>query len=1156
MAGNGSIESLTLEINARSEGAEKAVDKLISTLERLQTKTANLGLGNVGTQLKGIQKAASGFGSEQAAGMERILRALEKLQTLSNIKISSSIGNQLNKLIKAAEQIKNTDAPAEVQRLADALKELSGIGKISIGPALNQLNKLPDISKNLEGVDMEKFAAQIRKVTEALKPLATEMDKVSRGFSAFPEKLKRVLAETDKIPESNTKAALSYENLAAKVSLTIHAVQQIWNIIEKVVNFIGEEAETVNLFNVSMGQYAEEAGKYAENVARLLGIDPLEFMKNQGVLMSMATGFGVAGDEAYKMSQNLTQLGYDLSSLFNMDVATATQKIQSGLAGEIEPLRTLGYDLSNARLQQIALANGIDKTVESMTQAEKASLRYLAIMSQQTQAHGDLARTMDSLMNQWRQLKTAVTEAARAIGNLLLPIVQIIVPILTEAAYAVRDFANSLALILGIEPITEQANAFADVVTSIEDANGSLDTTVNELESVESGITGATKEAAKFKKMLLGIDELNVLNEKTGETAYGGTGTGVLGALGYPAASGDWRGQTNSPLYNFENPEFDYEAQLKKLAADYNFFKNLGATENQLNSLEQVVSILGGTTEQTNSITEETGNIWSEIFEQVHQTTSEVTKFAGKTTALTVASAGILTVRDWGRKLLGGKVSKDAGKAAASAGKTAASKTAKAADWVDDAFDGAVGAGGMHSKSFVDDMVSSEKTAKLTKLKSTFGKVAQGVAGLGLAYAGSTAQIDAFMKVLEGGSIAKDAGILFEDYVGNVANVAGMAIAGNSLGQALIGGAAGGIAAGSKTLATGLLDATTNGLNLLNGMQIMGSAAEIGASIGSAVGGPIGAGVGAGLGVAAAGIMEFQVKAEESAEKIGVDFNESLAQIPLQADTGFFQPMQSGFFALGQFIADKALGTKNDLVSKSQETMSGTENSYLNPSREKHTSLFSYIGEKAASAKERIVSAFSAANSGVTSAFFNPVQATAASTSSVIDSNFVNLGTKIATSFQTASTKVRTSFQNLGTWFNTNVATPIGDALTRLNNSITTVMNRSSAAQYNSSNTYRGWAAVNTYATGGFPSVGEMFVARERGPELVGRIGNQTAVANNGQIISGIKQGVYEAMMAAGGGQGANISVNVNGRNLLTIVAEEARRETIRTGVNPLTQGG
>lgn len=153
--------------------------------------------------------------------------------------------------------------------------------------------------------------------------------------------------------------------------------------------------ENLNLFTVSMGKYADSAKAYAETVQAALGIDPSEWMRNQGIFMNMVSGFGVVEEKARLMSQNLTQLGYDLSSLYNIDISEAMQKLQSGIAGEIEPLRRLGVTLDETTLQQIAYNNGINLSVQEMNQAQKSQLRYIAIMQQSGNAMGDMARTVN-----------------------------------------------------------------------------------------------------------------------------------------------------------------------------------------------------------------------------------------------------------------------------------------------------------------------------------------------------------------------------------------------------------------------------------------------------------------------------------------------------------------------------------------------------------------------------------------------------------------------------------------------------------------------------------------------------------------------------------------------------------------------------------------
>lgn len=151
--------------------------------------------------------------------------------------------------------------------------------------------------------------------------------------------LSSVASGIGKVAKATEKASLSFTNLYHKLKTVVRGFETAGKAIYSAVEKASEYNEVVNLFSVSLGQYAEEAGRYADTVSEAMGIDPAEWMRSQGVFMTLATGFGVAGDRAYKMSQQLTQLGYDISSFQDISVAEAMQKLQSGLSGEIEPLK-------------------------------------------------------------------------------------------------------------------------------------------------------------------------------------------------------------------------------------------------------------------------------------------------------------------------------------------------------------------------------------------------------------------------------------------------------------------------------------------------------------------------------------------------------------------------------------------------------------------------------------------------------------------------------------------------------------------------------------------------------------------------------------------------------------------------------------------------
>jgi len=412
--------------------------------------------------------------------------------------------------------------------LVDALKPLESVQKSGFSSLASGLDKLVKIAPQIDTVteslkktDLDSFADQCNRVAAAITPLATQMEKVAAGFSAFPAKIQRLLKGNTSLAASNNTLGKSYVNLAAKISLAYMGLKRIVGVIASWITASNQYIEDMNLFTVSMGQYAEEAYKYAQQVGEIMGINPGEWMRNQGVFMTITEGFGVASDRAYTMSKNLTQLTYDLASFFNISTSDAFQKLESGISGELEPLRRLGYDLSVARLQQEAYNLGIEKSVSAMTQAEKAELRYYAIMTQVTTAQGDMARTLEAPANQLRILQAQVDQAARALGNLFLPVLKAILPYAIALAKAIRLVAEIIAGFFGVSipDFDTGADAIGGVASGADEA--------------ADGLGDASKKAKELKNALLGIDELNVISppddSSAGAGGVGGIGGGGLG---------------------------------------------------------------------------------------------------------------------------------------------------------------------------------------------------------------------------------------------------------------------------------------------------------------------------------------------------------------------------------------------------------------------------------------------------------------------------------------------------------------------------------------------------------------------------------------------------------------------------------------------------
>ena len=522
MADNVEIQGLEFQIVNDSTQAVTGLQNLINTLNRLKTATNGgaTGLSKTAQGIRELSNSLKGLNSGDASQkITRLTNALTALSQVGNVKISSSIANQLTAINTALAGLKWTDGD-KLTSLANGLRPLSELGKANMTTFINQLSKLPKVIEDLEAADIDKFTQQMTALAAAMKPFADEMQKVSNGFSAFPSKIQKLITSTEKYNASARKATTTTGKFTSRLkALNVAAVaitfRKIGHFIAQAVTESNKYQEDLNLFTVALGQYAAEAQNYAEKVSDVMGIDPAQWLRNQGVFNTLLTGFGDTAERAQLMSQNLTQLGYDISSFFNISIEDAMQKLQSGISGELEPLRRLGYDLSQARLEQTALNLGIKESVANMTQAEKAELRYYAIMTQVTTAQGDMARTLEAPANQLRILQAQFTQAARAIGNIFIPALNAILPYAIAVVQVIREIANALANLAGFK-LTEVDYSG---VNSAAVGAGSL----------ADNLDDAAGAAKKLKQYTAGFDELNVFAPNTGS----GSGAGAGGAGGF-----------------------------------------------------------------------------------------------------------------------------------------------------------------------------------------------------------------------------------------------------------------------------------------------------------------------------------------------------------------------------------------------------------------------------------------------------------------------------------------------------------------------------------------------------------------------------------------------------------------------------------------------
>jgi hypothetical protein len=522
------ITSLSVEISAESQGAELNIDKLATAISNLRTK------GNVAKVCSSLDKLSASISALKSAstGLDGLSKITSFMNGLANVDLTQSakgirsVANALNKI--SSVNLGNMDFSglgSKMNSLKNGLSPISSISDSSIkslrgvSSAINSIAKIPSITKKLDSKTLDDFAEVCKKVASAISPLASKLDMVGRSFSSLPSKIKSAVNSTTRFSSANQKASTSLSSLASQLeaikkrAAQLVSLKAIATYLANAVTKFNDFYEATDLFNNAMGELSGQATELINKMESLLGIDPTEAMTNIATIQSLATSFGLASDKAYILSKNLTQLAYDESSYWNKDTATTFTAIASAISGELEPIRRLGVDLSQARLQQELLALGFNKQVSSLSQADKAVLRYIAIMKQTTNIQGNLAQTISSPANMVRILKSEISQLAKAVGQLLYPAFKAILPVLIAAVDLIKEFVVSLASVFG------QKIEFTDFSKTQKDIGG--------VTSAMDDTADATKAAAKAAKdYTMGFDELNIIDpsQNSGSSGFGSGG--------------------------------------------------------------------------------------------------------------------------------------------------------------------------------------------------------------------------------------------------------------------------------------------------------------------------------------------------------------------------------------------------------------------------------------------------------------------------------------------------------------------------------------------------------------------------------------------------------------------------------------------------------
>lgn len=512
-----------------------------------------------------IDKLSIVFESDVDGAVNAIDKLTGALQRLNQgIKIDGNVATTLNSLSRLDKVVnglntKNVDAFSKgIRNLVEALKPLEKIGDSGLGKTLNSLSNISKTISKLDQADLGKFSGQMNQISSAMAPLAQNGNQLSDVFSKMPSAVASASKSLDTYNSKSRGAKVHTGGLFSAISSLVSGARGIHSTFSSLNSTFGffynesaEYIEQLNLFNVAMGSAAQSASAFAQKVSDAMGIDPGKWMEYQGTLNMMIEGFGVASDKAQIMSQNLTQLSYDYSSLMNVDVSTAFDKIQSAMSGQIKGLKEYGNNVSVAMVKQTGLKYGLQGNVSTWDQNTQAIMRYITIMNNASKVDvfNDMARTINTPSNAVRILAQQFNLLRRAVGNIASVFATAVIPYIQVAVELLNKFASFVAGLFGFKLPTID-------YSGLEKGSGAMDDMADSAKDAGSSVGGATKKVKDLKKELqtLGFDELNILNSPKNDSDSGGSGGGSGGGgIGGGAGIGD-----------IDLPQYDFLKGLKK----------------------------------------------------------------------------------------------------------------------------------------------------------------------------------------------------------------------------------------------------------------------------------------------------------------------------------------------------------------------------------------------------------------------------------------------------------------------------------------------------------------------------------------------------------------------------------------------------------------
>lgn len=947
---------------------------------------------------------------------------------------------------------------------------------------------------------------KLKTLGEAFSTTGNKASRSTKDYGKVSKSLKKISKDTGSITKDGNRGSKGIGNLSNSL-LGLNnvikglAIRELGNTIGGFVQSSLDASETINLFTVAMGAFAKSSNDALTSYSELTGLNLAGLQQSVGTFTLIARSMGFTAEKASELGIGVTKLSTDLASLFNVSTTQAIQDLRSGLVGQTETLYKYGIDVTEAAIAQEALNQGITKSVRNMSQGEKVALRYAVILRQTGAAQGDFARNANSGANQLRILGERTRTLSQTIGNIFIPILNALLPYLNAVVIILGEWATALATLFGYKPnnaindsITSMGNSFGGATDNIEDTTGAIKDTTAAIEDL--------------KKETIGFDELNIINDKKPSGGSGGAGSGASGGgsiiddVKFPQLA-----ETNGL---FDEMKKKTDELVKKLRPLLNMLRYIAEALAVAKLIKKLADLFGITKKVTDA------------FKKKNKSLDEQTRKTKKDSD--------------GTKELNGSLA-------------ALIATALAA------------AGALGKLKFPD----------LNGVKDGLGGVVEGVNNLGQALGqGIETGLQSLKEGLENLGQGIEEGIKFPDVVPALQFMVATAnefIANNPIIL--------------PELAFHLVDPRAELSSIFNKVNL--TVTSFGESVQAQF-------VNVSNGVQGA-FRQLYSGVTSIFSSLAGSLSSGVSGIASSVSNGF-QNMTSIAGSIVSSMANTVASTFGTMVSSTTTTVSGMVSSIpvlittmstgvigmVSTMSGGVTSTLSAMGSSAISSTTSMVNSMSSAISNMTASVGQAIQRFSSSTITLfatmatgVIAKIISMASEIVNKMSDMVSSVITSLGDMVQRSNPlvegfkTIVSSIGDVSSKVSSvvgsafgamadfiksngtkiviSIGLITAALIALKFALAATGIGGAALavgssllsvsGAFASGGFPTSGELFVANESGPEMVGSMGGKTAVANNDQIVAGISAGVYSAVVSAMGQQSQQpLVVNLDGETI------------------------